>query len=158
MKGLIIMEIAAIIIIAIALLWWWGGKLVEKDQAIIPKNVGKTSYIDESTGTIYLRSFDYHTNSGEEWIVSDSSITIKQNNSSKSQIIPFSKIHTLNLDRKELNSSLSFEILEKRNRLVVEGVFEDKMVPIAIIPIFFSNKDMNFAQAACDRIAEHSSK
>ena len=143
------------ILIGLWIICFIGGKILKKEQTPIPEKIGARSYIDENTGTIFLRSDDYHTRGGREWIVSNSTLTVKLNNSSNSQIIPLSKIHTLNLDQKEHFSSLSFEILAERQYMVGDLPMS-RIEPTAQTPIFLKNKDIEFAKAICNRVAEFS--
>ena len=148
--------IVAIIVIVVILIFGVGGRQLKKEQTVIPEKVGQKSYIDRSTGTIYLRSFDYETRGGKEWIVTDNSLTVKQNSSTASQIIPLSKIHTMTLDRKEHFGSLSYEILEKFQRNTGSDsamTMKDVIEPVASAPIFFPIADIDIAQAICDRVA-----
>jgi len=142
--------------------WAWltiSPKRVE-EHLTIPAKVGMRSYIDNNTGTIYLRSHDYHTKFGEEWIVSNSSLTIKKNMGEKSEIIPLSKIQTMRIENNENRdfNRLSFSILGTRSHFVAEGIFEDRVGAIAKTPITFQNDDIKFAEAICERIASATTK
>jgi len=146
------MEFLILIVIIFVVFIITGWRSLKKRQVIIPEKIGSRSYIDEKTGTIFLRSWDYQTKGGEEWVVSKSSITVNRNDSTKSEIFPLAKIHTMEVHRKEPYSILSFEILDIRFYEASEGGGEH-VVPVALAPIFFKNEDIRFAQTICNRVA-----
>jgi len=142
--------------------WAWltySQKRIE-EHLTIPEKVGMRSYVDSDTGIIYFRSHDYHTKLGEEWIVSNSSLTIKRNMGNKSEIIPLSKIQTMRIENNRSRdfNRLSFSILGTRRHSVAEGVYEDRVEAIAQNPIAFKDDDIKFAQAICERIASATTK
>ena len=65
------------------------------------------SYVDEATGDIVLFSRNYPENGTSKWIVSNKTVTIFENNSSRS--IPFSLMFNLTI-KNDLFLKLSFEI------------------------------------------------
>jgi len=123
------------------------------NQTIIPQNVFASSYIDEKTGTIYLRSTDYARKSGREWIVTKAAITIKFNNSTSIQTIPFSVVQRINLNSAEPIAQLSFSVLEKRSHMIADGIFEDRTKEITKDTILFLAKDLHIAEAIRNRFA-----
>jgi len=122
-------------------------------QTIISQNVGASSYVDEKTGTIYLRSADFDRKSGKEWIVTKSAITIQFNNSSNSQTILFSNIQRVNLNPTLPIGQLSFSTLKTQNHFVSDGIFEDRIVEVTEGIIHFFDKDIRIAEAIRNRVA-----
>ena len=123
------------------------------NQTIISQNIGASSYIDEKTGVIYLRSVDYARKSGREWVVTKTAITIKFNNSASSQTTPFSAVQTINLTPTEPIGQLSFSILDKRSHMVVDGVYEDRIKEVNKDTILFLAKDLYVAEAIRNQFA-----
>ena len=145
----------------------------ENPDFVITEKINQKSYIDEDTGTIYLRSHDYHTVRGEEWVVSDNSLTINKNSIKEildksdttkgnfgtiSQIIPLSKIHTMELNNKGTSGILSYKILENfRVDIAGDGSgsagTREEIRPTLGGQIRFFDVDANIIQAVCDRVS-----
>jgi len=143
--------------VTIALIFWWQHRKTNKQvdamlQEVIPENVGARSYIDENTETIFLRSHDYHTRGGQEWIVSPNAITVSLNYNPDIQTIPISKIQTIDLSHGEPVSQMSFSILGVR-QYMVGNLVEDHVESVQQGLIQFHVHDIPIARAVRSRVA-----
>ena len=126
---------------------------------IIPEHVGAESYID-SNGTIFLRSYNYETASGEEWVVGNNSISMKHNLAPHSvETIPFTTIREVSITNDNQNSifKLAFSILETHS-YYRGGYSVDRTELTFQPPITFKESDYHIAQAIHDRILSHTSQ
>jgi len=149
--------ILIIFFVATPIIWFLRSAKKELKE-IIPENVDVKSYIDDKNGTIFLRSYNYETVGGQEWIVNQSAISIKLNMTSTIRTIPFSKVQKV-----ELHKSLEFHELELFVLDMVQhdasgngswGV-ENRLEEISQGTLSFKNSDLPIAQAVHDRIASH---
>ena len=154
-------EILIIILVAlIILIVLWNHRKTNKHidsvlQEVIPENVGVKSYIDENTRTIFLRSHDYHTRGGQEWVVTLHAITINQNHNNTSTAIPFSQMHRINLNHENPISGLEIEVLAmRRHDASGDGTWgvKNRLEAVSGGQIFFHEHDFNLASTIRDRI------
>jgi len=145
------MIIIPIVIILIIFHFLSNARKAKANQAVIPENVGARSYIDKGAGTIYLRSADYARKSGQEWVVTNSTITINLNNSTNSQTIPFPSIHTMAINHASPISTLSIERLVDQPYQVGDLHLSERRPKISAI-INFSDQNIRIAEAIRDRV------
>ncbi|MCL2562454.1 MAG: hypothetical protein FWE08_00235 [Oscillospiraceae bacterium] len=124
------------------------------NQTVIPENVGAESYIDKRTNAVHLRSYDYDTKGGCEWVVTLRTITINHNNNNTSQTISFSAIHEIYLNPTEPIGQLSISVLSTQSHMVADNIFEDRIVEVTKGKIFFFSKDIRIAQTIQTRFAK----
>ena len=169
--------IATIVVVAIPIIYaYWKSNNTEKKiekylQETIPEKIGEKSYIDKNTGAIVLRSFDYHTRNGKEWVVSHSAITVNYNDtmkpawdnvidrhrSSLSQTTPFSAIQTIDMNDGGGGGALgalAFTVLGTRGIYNPNnGITQTHVEQVVQDNIIFVADDLPFAHQIVDRIA-----
>lgn len=154
--GIIDFSIFLILISPIVLFAGWVMFTFTKERvekyATIPEKVGERSYIDNDTGIIYLRSHDYHTRFGEEWVVSNSSVTIRKNINNNAEIVPISKIQSMKIKDSVI---LSFNTLQEFTHdpsgdgsWGMEKRIESRLFAIILLHL----NDSHIVQAVCDRV------
>ena len=122
-----------------------------KAKSTTSENVEQSSFIDEQTGTVYLRSWDFHKRSGEEWIVDDKSISVCLNRNKRVTTTPFSKIQQVKLEA----NRLSFYLLGVRlHDPSGDGSWgtEERVALVNGANIYFNGADFHIAQEVHSRI------
>jgi len=146
------LETTFLTIVTIIFLIGWivrsSSKKLKRQQTIIPEKVGEHSYMDKVTRTIFLRSNDYHTMGGKEWVVSKGTLTINSNDSTTAEVIPLSKIHSMKL---EPHGFMSFETLSEIPYMVGDTPMT-KIEPTLHAFITFNASDMQLAKTICEYV------
>ena len=146
-------------------------KKIEKYlQETIPEKIGAKSYIDKNTGAIVLRSADYHTRNGKEWVVSHNAITVNYNDTMKppwvnvidrhrkslSQTTPFSAIQTIDMNDGGGGAfgALAFTVLGTRGIFDPNtGITQTHVEQVVQDDILFVADDLPLAHQIVDRVA-----
>ena len=169
--------IATIVWVALPIIYmFWKSNNTEKKiekylQETIPEKIGAKSYIDKNTRVIVLRSFDYHTRNGKEWVVSHNAITVNYNDTMKppwvnvidrhrnslSQTTPFSAIQTIDMNDGGGGGALgalAFTVLGTRGIYdAASGSTQTHVEQVVQDNIIFVADDLPFAHQIVDRIS-----
>lgn len=134
-------------IVLIIVIFWRRHSKKEKLNAVFLNEIisdfaGKVSYIDKKTNVIYLRSFNYETRGGTEWVVTENGISISPNSTDTKVSILFNSIHNIILHPNQL----SFETTVNRDETSRYHT------------IIFHAFDFHIAQAIQDRILGKSTR
>jgi len=157
-------SVGLLIAVPLAAAWYKIGRQNKQDEenaialskTIIPENVGVRSYIDKKTGVIYLRSDNFETRLGLEWIISKNAVSIKKNIDNTTTRTPFTKINKIEFDS-DFNS-ISFSIVETyRYDIAGDGSqgTEQGSREIMVGYICFVEADLSVAKAVYDRIVKN---